>query len=70
MNINFVYPWKMVGRYEDDYEAEVGGSNEEDCMGKLIDLQEKHGNLVWYSGLCDEDYEAGEYIGRENFIYD
>ena len=41
MNINFVYPWKMVGRYEDDYEAEVGGNNEEDCMEKLIDLSIK-----------------------------
>lgn len=70
MSNKLCYPWKMVGRYEDDYETEVGGNNEEDCMGKLIDLQEKHGNLVWYSGLCDEDYEAGEYIGMENFIYE
>lgn len=70
MSVDYIYPWKMVGRYEDDYEAEIGGNNEEDCMCKLIDLQEKHGNLVWYSGYCDEDYVAGEYIGEENFIYD
>lgn len=69
MSINICYPWKMVGRYADDYEAEVGGSNEEDCMEKLIDLQEQHGSLEWYSGFSDEDYVAGEYIGRENFIY-
>lgn len=68
--MNIVYPWKMMGRYEDDYEAEVCGMDEEDCMCKLIDLQEQHGGLVWYSGYSDEDYEAGEYIGRENFIYD
>ena len=62
-------PWKMVGRYADDEEIEVGGCNEEDCMCKLIDLQEKHGELVWYPGVCDEDYMDGEYIGRENFVY-
>lgn len=62
-------PWKMVGRYDDDEEIEVGGCNEEDCMCKLIDLQEKHGELVWYSGVCDEDYMDGEYISRENFVY-
>ena len=65
-----LYPWKMVGQYEDGEEIEVGGSDESDCMCSLIDLQEKHGELVWYSGFSDEDYQAGEYIGRENFIYD
>lgn len=68
MRIN--YPWKMVARYADDYEAEVGGFDEKDCMGKLIDLMEKHGEMVWYSGFTDEDYVAGEYIGKDNFIYE
>lgn len=70
MSINIIYPWKMAGRYADDSEVEVGGFDEEDCMYKLIALQEKHGELTWYSGISDEDYVAGEYIGRENFIYD
>lgn len=65
-----MYPWKMVGEYEDGYSAEVGGEDEYDCMGKLIDLQEKHGKLTWYGGLCDEDYMDGEYIGKDNFIYE
>lgn len=64
------FPWKMVGRYADDKEIYVGGYDEEDCMMKLIDKQEKHGALTWYSGINDEDYVDGEYIGRENFIYD
>ena len=63
-------PWKMIGRYTDDEEITVSGFNEEDCMCKLIDLQEKHWELKWYSGINDEDYVDGEYIGRENFIYD
>ena len=68
--MEFLYPWKMVGRYEDDEEIVVGGFDEEDCMDKLCQLQEKHGALTWYSGYCNEDYENGEYIGRENFIYE
>ena len=63
-------PWKMIGRYTDNEEITVSGFNEEDCMCKLIDLQEKYGALTWYSGINDEDYVDGEYIGRENFIYD
>lgn len=67
--VKICYPWKMCGRYEDNFESTIGGYNEEDCMEKLIDLQEKHGALERYSGFCDEDYKAGEYIGKENFIY-
>lgn len=63
------FPWKMVGEYEDGYEAIVSGYNEGDCMCKLVYLQDKHGNLTWYSGYEDEDYSCGEYIGKENFIY-
>ena len=63
-------PWKMVGQFSDGEEVIVCGNSEEDCMGKLVDLEEKHGSLTWYSGYCDEDYECGEYIGSDNFIYD
>lgn len=68
--MQILYPWKMVGRYTDDEEVIVGGFDEEDCMYKLCELQDKHGAMVWYSGYSDEDYVDGEYIGRENFIYE
>lgn len=64
-NWNFIGKWKMVGRYADDEEIYVDGYNEEDCMCKLIDLQKQHGELTWYSGVNDEDYYDGEYIGEE-----
>ena len=60
-------PWRMCGEYVDSFCVTVGGNDEEDCMGKLIDLQEQHGDLTWFSGYQDEDYVAGEYIGKENF---
>lgn len=67
--MKILWPFKMVGIYEDDYEAEVGGFDEEDCMYKLISLMDKHGQLTWYSGYCDEDYVDGFYVGRDNFQY-
>ena len=39
-----LYPWKMIGRYADDEEIEVGGFDEEDCMTRLISKIEKHGD--------------------------
>ena len=54
----------------DDFEVTVGSNDESDCMEKLGELTEQHGELVWYSGYVDEDYANGEYIGRENFKYD
>lgn len=65
-----VYPWVMIGEYEDDKRIYARGFSEDECMCKLIGLQEKHGKLIWYSGLCNDDYMYGEYIGRENLIYD
>lgn len=67
---NILEPWRMCGEYEDGFDVTVGGGSEEDCMNLLADLESKHGKLTWYSGYSDKDYEAGEYIGRENFIYD
>lgn len=63
-------PWRMCGEYADGFTVTVGGGDEESCMAMLIDLTEKHGELTWYSGYQDEDYQAGEYIGKENFIFD
>lgn len=70
VDISLLYPWKMIGRYVDDAEITVEGYDEEDCMCKLVDLQEQHGELTWYCGVSDEDYVDGEYIGRDNFIWD
>lgn len=52
-----LYPWKMIGRYADDEEIEVGGFDEEDCMTRLISKIEKHGGFslvfrCFRRGLC------------------
>lgn len=63
-------PWRVCGEFQDGFIATVGGDSEESCMETLDALSDKHGELTWYSGYCDKDYEAGEYIGEENFIYE
>ena len=50
-------PWRICGEYKDGFSVTVGGNDEEDCMQRLIDLQEKHGDLnvvFWLYGsrLC------------------
>lgn len=68
--VKVCYPWMMYGEYEDGAEITVGGFDEEDCMCKLTNLIDKHGMLTYYTGISDEDYVDGEYIGRDNFIYE
>ena len=72
--MTIAYPFKFVGRFKDNKGNEVeiithSTFSEKECVQQLIDLQDKYGQLVWYSGWTDEDYVDGEYIGRENFIY-
>ena len=46
-------PWRMCGEYKDGFSVTVGGNDEEDCMGILIGLSDKHGELIWYSAYSD-----------------
>ena len=56
--------WKICGEYADGFKITVGGNSESECMEKLGNLTEKHGELVWYGGYADEDYTDGEYTGK------
>lgn len=67
---NLTSPWKMVADYEDGERLYFYGDSEDDCMVEISEQEERYGKCTWYSGYSDEDYEAGEYIGRDNFIYD
>lgn len=58
----FLEPWRICGKFKDGFTATVGANDENSCMTKLIELTEKHGELVWYSGYEDLDYRGGEYI--------
>ena len=68
--MEILWPWKMEARFDDDFEIEVCGNSDEECIEKIANLQGQHGECVWYSGVCNEDYVDGEYVGAENFIYE
>jgi hypothetical protein len=68
--LSICFPFKFEGRFADGLEVIVSGNDEESCICRLVELADNHGGLEWYSGYCDEDYENGEYIGRDNFIYE
>ena len=61
--------WKgnfaLVARYEDDEEITFYGKDEDDCVSKMADAQDKHGYATWYSGVNDNDYVEGEYCPME-----
>lgn len=60
------YPWVVIGEFEDGYSYEMPGNDIGDCIAKLDKLTAKHGDLIWYGGLNDEDYVDGEYVGSDN----
>ena len=63
--INIIYPWKMYAEYPDGFEAYVVGNNEEDCMNKIADFAELHNGMpTYYTGVTDECYDCGEYVGE------
>lgn len=57
-----IFPFLVEGEFADGYTCEVGGDSEAECIEKLGNMQDKHGELVWYSGVTDENYEFGKSI--------
>lgn len=56
------FPYMVEGEFADGYTYTAGGSSEAECVETLANMQDKHGELVWYSGITDEDYDAGRRI--------
>lgn len=60
--MNILYPWAMCGEYADGFNTVIGGDDIGDCLWQLDQLSENHGDLIWYGGLCDDNYNDGERI--------
>lgn len=56
------FPYMVEGEFADGYTYTAGGNSEAECVETLANMQDKHGELVWYSGITDEDYDAGRRI--------
>ena len=63
-NIQTLWPFMMYGEYEDGYSTTVGGYDEDDCMSRLIKIHDsgKHGDLIFYTGVNDDNYVDGERV--------
>lgn len=66
MGNRILYLARYLGEFEDGYSCEVGGNDIGDCLYRLTQLEDKHGQLVWYGGLNDENYIDGEYTSTED----
>lgn len=63
------YHFEMYAEYEDDYSCYIYDEDEESCMCTIAELTNEHGSCVYYTGVESEDRTCGEWIGRENYIY-
>lgn len=61
-SVRILFPWEVEGEFADGYRYTAKGDSEAECVEKLGDMQDKHGELVWYSGTTDEYYDAGRLI--------
>lgn len=56
------FPYMVEGEFADGYTYTAGGNSEAECVETLANMQDKHGELVWYSGVTDDDYDAGRRV--------
>lgn len=52
-------PYQVEGEFADGFRYTAQGNSEAECVETLGDMQDKHGELVWYSGSEDEYYTTG-----------
>jgi hypothetical protein len=64
------YNFEMYAEYEDGYSCYIYGEDEENCMYEIGLLMDKHKTCTYYTSVNNEDRTDGEWIGRENYIYE
>ena len=58
--------WKFYAEYADGSEIYFEGRSEEDCIGQIADAEKEHGKCLFYTGVNDDEYIDGEYVGRDD----
>lgn len=64
------WKFKFYAEYEDGSSFYFYGNSEEQCVQEIADSMENFGKCTYYTGVNDEDRVDGEWVGRENFIYE
>ena len=54
-----IAPYCLLGELADGTSLTIYGTDEEDCMYKLLQKVPEDNELVWYGCLFDETHEAG-----------
>lgn len=61
-NISAFAPFRLVASYADGARLTFDGVTEADAMRRLEAAQETHGEITWYDGVTDENYDHGKYF--------
>lgn len=64
------YPFYYYAEYADGASLYSKGFSEDECIQNIADQVAEHGECTMYTGVNDDDYVDGEYVGSENFIYE
>ena len=57
----FFAPWRLVATFADGSRLTFDGLTEQQAYDAMADAQEEHGDIGWYDGVTDVNYEHGQY---------
>lgn len=57
----FFFPYRLVASFSDGSRLLFDGITEEQAREAMEAAQEQHGDITWYDGVTDLNYENGRY---------
>ena len=57
----FFAPWRLVAAFADGSRLTFDGLTEEQAQEAMEAAQKEHGDIGWYDGVTDVNYENGRY---------
>lgn len=68
MENKILTPWRMYAEYEDGTGFYFPGFTEEDCMCRIANAQDRHGDCTFYTGVSDDNYYDGQLCLEEDEV--
>ncbi len=59
--IAFFAPWRLVAEFSDGARLTFDGLTETQAYDAMVAVCDEHGDLGWYDGVTDVNYEKGQY---------
>lgn len=60
---NVFLPFRLVAQFADGSRRYFDGITEDMARAAMEAAQASHGDIAWYDGVTDANYENGRYIG-------